>query len=117
MPRAYHQVLTHLGESSPGLVVALPVALVTYLTWPRARCFGNTPPLLVAALFLFLALGTPHYPGLGFQFMAVPFLFVFVAGIAADLLETRYREIAMAAIWGLLTANAAWNLWELARIG
>ena len=49
--------------------------------------------------------------------MAVPFLFVFVAGIAADLLETRHREIALAAIWGLLVANAAWNLWELARVG
>ena len=49
--------------------------------------------------------------------MAVPFLFVFVAGIAADLLETRYREIAVASISGLLVANAAWNLWELARVG
>ncbi len=117
MPKAYHQVLAQLGQSSPALVVALPVALITYFAWPRARYFGNSAPLLVAALFLVLGLGTPHYPGLGFQFMAVPFLFVFVAGIAADLLETRYREIAMAAIWGLLTANAAWNLWELARIG
>jgi hypothetical protein len=68
-------------------------------------------------LFLVLGIGTPHYPGLGFQFMAVPFLFVFVAGIAADLLETRHRQIALAAILGLLVASAAWNLWELARVG
>ena len=117
MPRAYHQVLAQLGQSSPALVVALPVALITYFSWRRTRYFGNTAPLLVAVLFLLLGLGTPHYPGLGFQFMAIPFLFVFVAGIAADLLETRHREIALAAIWGLLAANAAWNLWELARIG
>jgi hypothetical protein len=117
MPQAYHQVLAQLGQSSPALVVALPVALITYFVWPRTRYFGNTAPLLVAVLFLALGMGTPHYPGLGFQFMAIPFLFVFVAGIAADLLETRYREIALAAIWGLLAANAAWNLWELARIG
>ncbi len=116
MPKAYLQVLAQLGQSSPALVVALPVALITYFAWPRARYFGNTAPLLVAALFLVLGLGTPHYPGLGFQFMAVPFVFVFVAGIAADLLETRYHEIAVAAISGLLVANAAWNLWELARI-
>jgi hypothetical protein len=116
MPRAYHQVLAQLGQSSPALVVALPVALVTYFIWPRTRYFGNTAPLLVGALFLLLALGTPHYPGLGFQFLAVPFLFVFVAGIAADLLETRHREIALAAVWGLLVANAGWNLWELARV-
>jgi hypothetical protein len=117
MPKAYHQVVAQLGQSSPALVVALPVALITYLAWPRTRYFGNTAPLLVAALFLVLGLGTPHYPGLGFEFMAVPFLFVFVAGIAADLLETRYHQIAVAAIAGLLVANAAWNLWELARIG
>jgi hypothetical protein len=98
-------------------VVALPVALIAYFAWPRTRYFGNTAPLVVAVLFLALGLGTPHYPGLGFQFIAIPFLFVFVAGIAADLLETRYREIALAAIWGLLAANAAWNLWELAHIG
>ena len=117
MPKAYHQVVAQLGQSSPALVVALPVALITYLAWPRTRYFGNTAPLLVAALFLGLGLGTPHYPGLGFEFMAVPFLFVFVAGIGADLLETRYHQIAVAAIAGLLVANAAWNLWELARIG
>jgi hypothetical protein len=49
--------------------------------------------------------------------MAVPFLFVFVAGVAADLLETRHRQIALAAILGLLVASAAWNLWELAHVG
>jgi hypothetical protein len=116
MPQAYHQVVSQLGQSSPALIPALPVALITYFIWPRARYFGNTAPLWVATLFLVLAIGTPHYPGLGFQFMAVPFLFVFVAGIAADLLETRHRPIALASIWGLLVANAGWNLWELARV-
>ena len=116
MPQAYHQVLAQLGQSSPALVLALPLALVTYLAWPRVRYFGNTAPLLISALFLAIAVGTPHYPGLGFQFMAVPFLFVFVAGIAADLLETRHRPIALAAVSGLLVANAAWSLWELARV-
>ncbi len=117
MPQAYHQVLAQIGQSSPALVVALPAALITYFSWSRARYFGNTAPLLVAVLFLALALGAPHYPGLGFQFMAVPFMFLFVAGIAADLLESRHRQITLAAILGLLLASAAWNLWELARIG
>jgi hypothetical protein len=117
LPQAYHQVLAQLGQSSPALVVALPVALVSYFIWPRARYFGNAAPLLVAVLSLVLALGTPHYPGVAFQLIAVAFLFVFVAGIAADLLETRHRPLAMAGIWGLLLANAVWNLWELARVG
>jgi hypothetical protein len=117
MPQAYHQIMAQLGQSSPALVVALPAALITYFAWPRTRYFGNTAPLLVATLFLVLGLGTPHYPGLGFQFVAIPFLFVFVAGIAADLLETRHRDFALAGISGLLLASSAWNLWELARIG
>jgi hypothetical protein len=49
--------------------------------------------------------------------MAAPFLFVFVAGIAADLLETRQRDLVKACVWGLLVANALWNLAELARVG
>ena len=116
MSQAYRQVLAQLGQSTPALVLALPVALITYFSWPRTRYFGNTAPLLVAVLSLALAVGTPQYPGLGFQFMVVPFLFVLVAGIAADLLETRHHQVVLAAVWGLLVANAVWNLWELARV-
>jgi hypothetical protein len=114
---AYQQVLAQLAQSSPALVIAAPAALIAYLAWPRARYFGNHAPLLVAALFMILAVGTPHQPGLGFQFIALPFLFVFVAGVSADLLETRQRNLVMACVWGLLLAQSAWNLWELARIG
>ena len=85
MRGAYQQVLSQLAQSSPALVIAVPAALIAYLTWPRARYFGNHAPLLVAVVFLFLAIAMPHHPGLGFQFLAVPFLFVFVAGVTADL--------------------------------
>jgi hypothetical protein len=117
MPGAYARILAQIGQSGPALLVAIPAALITYFAWRRPRYFGNTAPLMIAALFLVLDLGAPHYPGFGFQLMATPFLFVFVAGIAADLLETRRHELAMACIWGLLLANALWNLAELARVG
>ena len=116
MTTTYQQLLARVGQMSPALVLATPAALVAYLLWPRARYFGNTAPLLLAALFLVLGLATPHYPGLGFQFVAVPFLFVFVAGLAADLLETRSRNLVMACLWGLLGANALWSLIQLARV-
>jgi hypothetical protein len=115
LPQAYHQVLAQLGQNSPALSVALPLALITYLSWPRTRYFGNTAPLLIAVVFLALAVGAPHYPGLGFQLIALPFLFVFVAGIAADWLQARYRPLALASIWGFLVANAARDLWQLLR--
>jgi hypothetical protein len=117
MPGAYARVLGHLAQAGPAPMVAIPAALIVYFAWPRPRYFGNTAPLLIAALFLLMALATPHYPGLGFELLAVPFLFVFVAGIAADLLETPYRASAAACVWGLLLANALWNLIELARVG
>jgi hypothetical protein len=113
----YTRILAQLGQSGPVLLGAIPIALITYFAWRRPRYFGNTAPLLIAVLFLLFSLGTPHYPGFGFQLMAAPFWFVFVAGIAADLLETKYRELVQACVWGLLAANALWNLAELARVG
>jgi hypothetical protein len=117
MADAYRELLAQLAANSPALVLGLPVVLVTYMAWPRTRYFGNTAPLLVAGLFLLMGLLAPHYPGFGFRLMAVPFLFVFVAGVSADLLQTSYRNLVLACVWGLLTAYALWNLMELARVG
>jgi len=113
---AYRQVIAQSGQICPALLLIVPAALVTYVSWPRTRYFGNTVPLLVAALFVLLAIAAPHYPGLGFLLIAAPFLFVFVAGICADLLETSYRPLVTAGVCGLLAASALWNLIELARV-
>jgi hypothetical protein len=117
MPGAYRELLVQIGQGSPALAFALPVALIVYAAWPRARYFGNTAPLLVSALFLVLGLATPHYQGLGFQLVALPFLFVFVAGICADMLESKNRPLAVASVFGLLTAYSLWSLPELLRVG
>jgi hypothetical protein len=116
-PRTYMRVLAQTGQSGPALLLAIPIALVAYFVWRRSRYFGNTAPLMIAALFLLLSLGAPHYPGFGFQLIATPFWFVFVAAIASDMLETQRRDLAAACVWGLLLANAFWNLAELARVG
>lgn len=116
MSEDYLQLLAQVGQASPALVVAVPVAVVAYAAWRRARYFGNTAPLLVVMMCLLLALGSPHYPGLGFELVALPFLFVFVAGVVADLLETKQRSFVLACVWGLLVANGIWNVMELLRI-
>jgi len=64
-----------------------------------------------------LGIAAQHYQGLGFQLVALPFLFVFVSGIFADLLETKQRMLVLASISGLLLAYALWSLSELARAG
>jgi len=117
MSGAYSQTLSQLGQLSLAAMFALPVALVAYFAWPRARYFGNTAPLLMAALFIVLGIGTPHFPGVGFVLVAVPFLFVFIAGVLADMLETRYRSLVMACTAALLAASALWNLWQIALAG
>ena len=117
MAGAYQRVLLRVTESSAGLVVAVPVAIIVYGAWRRTRYFGNTAPLLVSLLFLLLSVGTPHASGMGFHLMAIPFLFVFGAGIAADLLESRYRGPVLACLAGLLLANAIWNIWALVEAG
>lgn len=116
MAGAYRETLAVVGQNSPALVLALPVTLVAYLLWPRARYFGNTAPLIVSLLCLLLGFAAPHYQGLGFQLVAVPFLFVFVAGVCADLLETKHRTMVMASVFGLLLAYSTWSLVELARV-
>jgi hypothetical protein len=111
----YRRALGTIFTGSPALTLALPVALVAYLGWKRTRYFGNTAPLLIAGLVLVLALGAPNFPGQGFHLTVLVFLFVFVSGVFADLLETRHRLLVAAGIGGWLSASAIWNLWQLWR--
>lgn len=117
MRGTYLRMLLELIESWPMMVLAVPAALVVYAAWDRTRYFGNTAPLLVAALFLAPRIGSPHSSDSVFSLIAAIFLFVFVAGIAADLLETKYKELITAVIIGLLAANSIWSLSGLVRIG
>jgi hypothetical protein len=117
MRGAYLQMLKEVRASGPALAVLVPAALVVYLAWTRCRYFGNTAPLLMAFLFLALRVVSPHDPDSVFSLIGVVFLFVFVAGIMADLLETKAREAVTAVLTGLIAANAVWNLIGLERIG
>jgi hypothetical protein len=117
MPGAYLQMLKEVAESGPVLLLLAPTSLAVYAGWLRARYFGNTAPLIMACLFLLLRLLSPHASGSVFILTAVVFLFVFIAGIAADLLETKASETVTAIVVGLVCANAFWDLAALARIG
>jgi hypothetical protein len=116
MPVSYRAALHSLFASSPPLVIALPAALIVYAGWKRAHYFGNTAPLLISLLMFFLAVGAPNFPGQGFRLAMLVFLFVFVAGVFADLLETRQHLLVTAGLVGLLGASAILNLLQLWRI-
>jgi hypothetical protein len=86
------------------LSVTLAVAAVLYLGVRRCRYFGNTSPLLVAiALFPLVTTQTVSRPWL----WALPFLFTFLGGIFADILETRYRKLFLTLAGLILVTQAA----------
>jgi len=107
-----------IGRACPALVILLPVTLSTYLLWPRTRYFGNTAPLLVAAFFVVLAIANPHPSGTGFLLAAIPFLFIFVAGVLADLVEvdSPYRPAILTSVVVLLLTYVARTLLALAEV-
>ena len=112
----YKQVAVQIGRACPALALALPATIVTYALWPRTRYFGNTAPLLVALSFIALAMAHPHTAGAGFLLASIPFLFVFVSGVLADLLETSYRPVVLACVWALLVTYVARTLLALAQV-
>jgi hypothetical protein len=112
----YQQIGIQIGRACPALALGLPVALATYTVWPRTRYFGNSAPLLVAVLFLLLGMAHPHLAGAGFLLAAIPFLFIFVAGVLADLLETSYRPLVIACIAALMLTYIVKTLIALAQV-
>jgi hypothetical protein len=112
----YKEIGLHIVRACPALMMALPAAIVIYAVWRRARYFGNTAPLLMGLLFFACAIAHPDLGGAGFLLGAMPFLFIFVAGILADLLETEYRPLVSAVIAAILLAYVAWSLAGLARV-
>jgi hypothetical protein len=87
-----------------GITIAALTALALYAAMRRSRYFGNTAPLIVAALLLVLiTTGVPSQPRL----WAMPFLLAFIGGVFADILETRYRRPFLWITGALLITQAA----------
>jgi hypothetical protein len=112
----YRQVGLQILRACPAFALLLPATIATYCAWPRTRYFGNTAPLLIALLFIALGIAHPRVAGAGFLLASVPFLFIFVSGVLADLMETSYRSLVTACVWGLVGAYILWSLLALAQI-
>lgn len=84
--------------------IAIIAALALYVSSRRSRYFGNTAPLIVAAILLvIITTGTTSQARL----WAIPFLLCFVGGVFADILESRYRGSFLWITGVLLVAQAA----------
>ncbi len=113
-----------IGEyfSTPVLLLLLVysllflAAITTYYFWRRAQYFGNTAPLLAALVLFPVALEVPRTTGVVVAAMA-PLLFVFIGGIAADLLETRHKNLVRKMLFAILAANALLSFLAVPRLG
>lgn len=95
------------------IVAAAAVSLYLYVAVPRSRYFGNTAPLLVVlGLATLRATQTVTAPWLWAQ----PFLFTFIGGIFADVLETRHRKLFLLLTMLTLAAQAVGCLAALPQI-
>jgi hypothetical protein len=115
-PVSYRRVVRTIIAGSPPLMLALPVALISYLGWRRTRYFGNTLPLLIAGLLVVLLVCDGGIRGQGFSIAMLVFLFVFVAGVFSDLLQTEHSMLVAAGLWGLMGMSAFENLRRLFRL-
>jgi hypothetical protein len=98
------------------IVVATWVSLVVWLVLRRSRYFGNTVPLVMTLLLLpLMTTQTVTAPWL----WALPFLFTFVGGVFADVLEMRQRKVFVALTGMAVVAQAVMcvvSLPEIARL-
>jgi len=87
-----------------GIVVATLVAAVIYVTSRRSRYFGNTSALLMLlGLFPLYTTQVVSAPWV----WALPFLFTFVGGVFADVLESRQRKMYLVLTFGVVVTQAA----------
>ncbi|SNS27946.1 hypothetical protein SAMN05421770_101317 [Granulicella rosea] len=86
------------------ILVAAAVSLLVYLAAKRSRYFGNTAPLLMVLLLApIVTTQNVTQPWL----WALPFLFTFIGGVFADVLETKHRKLFLALTGMILVAQAS----------
>jgi hypothetical protein len=100
-------------QAGLGPLVLIAGALVTFAVWKYTRFFGTAAPLITATVLILAALGTEHFSGALLLFVSLPFLILFVSGVAVDLLESRYAVFANAIVVGALIANAMLDIYGL----
>ena len=108
-------VSTFFRENGLGLAILTLVSMITFLVWRRTRFFGTAAPLLVCLLLFSLGVRM-QFSAFLFWFVALPFLMLFMAGVSADLLESRYALAANAVVGGVLIANAMIDVYGLLNL-
>lgn len=100
IPQPSQEIIRNLGfvfADGYELAALLIIALTVYGSWDRARYFGNTAPLITAfAIVCLFALVPPIH--LWEATLGLSFTFLFIGGVAADLLETPWQRTVIATL-------------------
>jgi 4-amino-4-deoxy-L-arabinose transferase-like glycosyltransferase len=112
---SYSLIARFLAEM-PSVLLLFVVALVGFAAWPKTRYFSTAAPLIIFVLLALLGVGMPHQGGIDFFRIALPFAYVFIAGVIADLLQTRWSELITAVLAAILLAHAVFSVVGLARM-
>lgn len=102
-------------ENGLGWPILVAVTLLTFAVWKRTRFFGTAAPLMISVLLFGLSVGM-HFSATFFVFLGIPFMMLFIAGVSADLLESRHALLFNAVIFGALIANAMIDIYWLANL-
>jgi hypothetical protein len=104
--------LEHTARGAPAVLPLLAPALAGYLAWRRSRYFGNSAPLVAALVLLLAGLASAPEQGSAAARLlpALPFFYVFLAGVFSDLLEGPYRRPALLGLIVLLAFQAGYCL-------
>src|SRR5436305_7637367 len=93
-PRLTLNLVRNLGfvfADGTVLVLLFVAALIVYGSWSRCRYFGNTAPLITAFTTVLLFVLVPAIY-LWDATLGLSFVFIFIGGVAADVLETPPRR-------------------------
>ena len=103
--RNLHTKVTFLGLEFEDLILVLALAalmnLLAHFASDSAHVFGI--PLNIFMEFVVPAL-------------AVPFLILFIAGVFTDLIESKFQAPALAVIFAVIAAQAAYSIASLVRM-
>jgi hypothetical protein len=116
-PRLLARILARFFfDAAPAALLTFFCAIAAWLASSRTRFFGNTAPLIVFLLLLAMAIFLPENGAGAILFATLPFLLLFIAGVFADLIEGKLQAPALAAIFAVIAAQAAYSIASLMRM-
>jgi len=117
-PRLLSRILVRFFfDAAPAALLAFFIAFAAWCASRRSRFFGNTAPLIVFVLLLAMSILFPQSGASAILIATLPFLLLFIAGVFADLIESRRFEApALAFLFAVIAAQAAYSIVSLVRI-